>query len=94
MYYDIEVIPSWKDKIKDVNIPVGYKRPHICMMENLQSGKSYIFSLPKEHVAMGLKIKVMYQYEWEKLSSSEPEHLLTFSEIVCLSNKLEIRHYS
>jgi hypothetical protein len=75
--HNVGVLEAWKNKIKDSAIPKGYYA-HVCMMQVLESGKSLDFSIPSEHLGEGLMINLPFQYEWEKVSSSEPTHLVFY----------------
>jgi hypothetical protein len=63
--------------------PVGYcKGAHISASAWLASGRSVIFSIPKEHLAKRLAIFVSFNYEWETTEkddgSREPKHRVYF----------------
>lgn len=64
-------------------IPVGY-RSHVASVIKLKARDSLVFSLPQEHLAKGLAVRVRYNYEWElrkddSLSANEPYHSVTFA---------------
>lgn len=52
-----------------------------CPQEYIEPGKSVLFSVPREHLANGLSIKVPFRYEWE----DDPDGF---------ANPLEPRHYA
>ncbi|MDQ3649591.1 MAG: hypothetical protein M3458_04780 [Acidobacteriota bacterium] len=58
--------------------PIGYEAKGGCLRQLIPPGKSLIFSVPREHLADGLAIKVAFRYEWEDntnvLSGREPIH--------------------
>ena len=60
-------------------VPIGYQS-HVSSVIQLQSGKSFLFSLPREHLAKGLAIQLAYNYDWELTKDSafvregEPRH--------------------
>ncbi len=63
--------------------PVGYSS-HVASIIKLKAGSSILFSLPQEHLAEGLAIRLRYNYEWEMREegsspASEPAHTVTFS---------------
>lgn len=54
-----------------------------CPLVFIGSGKSVLFSVPREHLAEGLAIKVQFRYEWETdpdgfTSQLEPKHFAYF----------------
>ena len=62
--------------------PVGYRNNHTCRVFRLLSGKSILFSVPREHLGEGLAIKIAFNYSWENLidviEGTEPEHYAYF----------------
>ncbi len=46
-------------------IPVPYASDHLSSVFELPSGKSATFSVPREHLADDLAIRVRFYYEWE-----------------------------
>ena len=46
-------------------IPVPYASDHLYSVSELLSGKSATFSVPREHLADDLAIRVRFYYEWE-----------------------------
>ena len=68
-----------KNELSD--IPTGYKVGGVCHVYTLPSGKSVSFSVPREHLAKNLSVKMQFGYEWESDYSSrweEPEHYVRF----------------
>jgi len=63
-------------------IPVGHRRGHVCHVYRLQSGRCVVFSVPREHLAEDLSIKVEFNYGWEKpddvIEGLEPQHHVYF----------------
>ena len=54
-----------------------------CPLVFMESGKSVLFTVPREHLAKGLAIKVQFRYEWETESDGftselEPKHYAYF----------------
>jgi hypothetical protein len=69
---------------KPVNLPtppVG-TRGHLSWTSWLPSGRSVIFSIPREHLAKHLAIYVSFSYEWETAErdpgNGEPQHRVYF----------------
>lgn len=64
-------------------VPVGYQR-HVSSVIQLESGRSLEFSIPREHLAEGLAIEILFNYEWELnkdgtlVRNSEPQHNVSF----------------
>lgn len=46
-------------------VPIASDPEGSCSIGLIKSGKSLVFSLPREHMAEGLAIKVRFRYEWE-----------------------------
>lgn len=46
-------------------IPEGYSTADTCSEFELASGKSILFSIPKEHLKKRLYIQIKFSYEWE-----------------------------
>jgi hypothetical protein len=59
----------------------GTRNSDTCGYLLLDSGKSVLFSVPKEHLTKGLAIKIQFRYEWE----IEPDGT---------DNLLEPKHYA
>ncbi|RMG01936.1 MAG: hypothetical protein D6735_11040 [Acidobacteria bacterium] len=54
-----------------------------CPLELMKPGESVLFSVPREHLAEGLAIKVNFLYEWDidsdgSISDLEPKHYVYF----------------
>jgi hypothetical protein len=73
---------------EDVKIPHGYSYGDVCVVYNLESGKSVLFSIPKEHLIVGKRtftiftIKTEFKYEWEDAGTEiagHPLHIVSFS---------------
>jgi len=77
-YYDIE---STKESKTD--IPIGPKSVHIVSSASLASGRSMVFSIPKEHLAKDLRIRISINFDWEDTddvsAGREVEHFVYFS---------------
>lgn len=96
MYYEVEEIPFQESggsyaqaaqgetlaKIEKREIPPGHRIGHVCHVYKLLSGKSLVFSVPREHLAENLAIKVAFNYGWEEsedsISGLEPHHSVYF----------------
>ncbi len=92
--YEIERMPSEMEgsgtprngKVNNVaeevsQTPIGYKIGGVCHVYTLPSNQSLLFSVPREHLAKNLSIKMRFGYEWEGDYSSrweEPEHYVRF----------------
>lgn len=62
--------------------PIGYVVKGGCLRQLIAPRKSLLFSVPREHLADGLAIKVAFRYEWEDntdvVSGREPTHYAYF----------------
>lgn len=62
--------------------PIGYRAVDSFSVIGLDAGKSVLFSVPREHLAKGLRLRVSFNYEWEDSSDVaagiEPEHYVYF----------------
>jgi hypothetical protein len=63
--------------------PIGY-RSHVASVIKVKSGNSLLFSLPQEHLAKGLAIRVRYNFDWDlrkssSLTGNEPYRSVTFA---------------
>lgn len=58
LYYAIE------DPKTDQNIS-GAVRCHVCSVNPLGSGRSIIFSFPASEAATGLRMRIVYRFDWE-----------------------------
>jgi hypothetical protein len=63
--YEVKILPDWKDKIKENDVPFGRQIAHVGSVRTIESGKSLLFNVPKSHLAEGLYITVDFSYEWE-----------------------------
>jgi len=77
-YYDIESTKEGK-----TDIPIGVKPVHIVSSAGLASGKSVVFSIPKEHLAKDLRIRISISFDWEDtddvFAGREVEHFVYYS---------------
>ncbi len=78
--YEVE---SFKNNRSSEEVPVGYEAKGGCSRLFIKPGKSLLFSLPREHLAEGLAIKVGFRYEWEidpngYINGQEPKHYAYF----------------
>lgn len=96
MYYEVEEIPFQESggsyaqatqeetlaKREKREIPPGHRIGHVCHVYKLPPGKSIVFSVPREHLAENLAIKVAFNYGWENpediITGREPEHSVYF----------------
>jgi hypothetical protein len=70
LFYDVE---RGKDESPNTEIPRGYNRGHSSSGDSeLKSGNSITFSVPKNHLAGSLKIRIDFTYEWEYASEKKP----------------------
>lgn len=84
--YESKVTPeggiSIDESVEVPNPPVGYNRDHVFSTSWLPSGRSVLFSVPREHLAKRLAIYVRFSYQWETAEgdngSSEPQHRVYF----------------
>lgn len=60
-------------------IPVGYPVGGFCHSYELAGGKSVTFSVPSEHLADGLIIRIPFNYQWEGITKYKPLHFITYS---------------
>ena len=105
MYYEVEEIPFEKSggetsestdretaaKRKPSKPPIGYRKVHACSVIKMSPGKTIMFSVPREHLAENLAIKVAFNYGWEEsediISGLEPQHSVYFYATSLLSEK-------
>lgn len=96
IYYEVEKMPPPEFRLSSANeekektkqpqetpdVPIGYPVGHICSVFILPPGQSIIFSIPKEHLADNLFIKIKFNYGWEDLTNVNsilnPEHVVSF----------------
>ena len=76
--YDIE-----RFKKTGGETPISTDPEGSCPRVFIEPGKSILFSVPREHLAEGLAIKVQFRYEWESdpdgfASELEPKHYAYF----------------
>ncbi|MEJ7623779.1 MAG: hypothetical protein WKF34_07280 [Pyrinomonadaceae bacterium] len=76
--YEVE---RYKNVGGSVETPIANDPEGSCPREYIESGKSVLFSVPREHLAKGLAIKVQFRYEWE----DDPDGF---------ANPLEPTHYA
>jgi hypothetical protein len=82
LFYSVER-RSPQYRMADSRIPLGYQPGHVCHMVNLEPGTSLLFSVPADHVAPGLKIRITFNFSWERygnvLAGNEPQHSVSFN---------------
>jgi hypothetical protein len=54
-----------------------FHRCHACSFNSLPPGHYILFTVPREHLAKGCSLRVMFSYAWEH-PSGEPEHFVYF----------------
>jgi hypothetical protein len=79
LYYDVVMNPrSITDNRPLPVVPLGY--PLLAAQEfELKAGRSLVFSVPKEHLAEELSIKISYSYSWEDTGEDNPTHFVYFN---------------
>lgn len=66
---------------ENLQVPEGYGTGDTCTPFHLVGGKSTIFSVPKEHLAKDLNIRIEFWYEWENrdnLTGNYPNYFVTY----------------
>ena len=61
----------------------GTRRSDDCSYLLVESGKSILFSVPREHLTEGLAVRIPFRYKWENNSDGsdnllEPKHFVYF----------------
>jgi hypothetical protein len=79
--YDVERTIRGNPNVSNFPVPIGYNTGSSCHKRNVKSGGSLIFSVPKEHLADGLSIRLPFEFAWESLFPGEPEHLVRFHSV-------------
>lgn len=98
MYYEIEELPqaplergsssgSSAEKKEDIkrksDLPIGYDPGDSFSVISIESGDSISFSVPSEHLAEGLYLRIAFNYGWEDqndvAAGREADHYITFS---------------
>jgi hypothetical protein len=96
MYYEIEELPQSplergshssteaKEEIKRKSeIPIGYLPGDSFDVISIESGDSILFSVPSDHLAEGLYLRIAFNYGWEDhndvTAGREAYHYITFS---------------
>jgi len=94
LYYEVERQSTYfQNEFDDSEIPKGYQRGHVGSPDDLlKPGSSINFSVPKNHLAENLKIRVSFDFEWNHTWMTgfytEPYPLPEMS-VVFLSSTLE-----
>ena len=81
-YGELEVVYQLEGVDSSVNLP-STRSSDTCGYRTLRPGKSILFSIPREHLADGLAIRIRYVYQWELDADgvddkAEPEHFSYF----------------
>jgi hypothetical protein len=82
LFYDVELAKR-RNRSDLSELPLGYDRGDVSSTNNLPSGKSILFSVPREHLAKNLRLRICYNYSWEAgdrgwVGYDEPEHCVFF----------------
>lgn len=62
-------LPEERTQQEFGRIPQGYSTADVCIPYSLNSGKSVIFSMPREHLGKNLYIEFKYWPEWENIDN-------------------------
>jgi hypothetical protein len=75
----IEQPKQQPDPYENCEVARGYS-PSTATIIELQPGKSFLFSLPREALCRNLRAYISYQYNWESegFDDDEPEHRVYF----------------
>jgi hypothetical protein len=79
-----EILPKYKiERYTSTGVIPGARGGDVCGSITIKAGKSILFSVPREHLAEGLAIKIPYRYVWEidpdgSINPEEPEHYVFF----------------
>jgi hypothetical protein len=76
--YDVEVIDSTLFSPARQRVPSGYSFGNSCVSDEIRPGGYLSFSVPREHLAEGLAIKVPFEYEWEPIGGGYTQHFVYF----------------
>jgi hypothetical protein len=95
LYYEIE---REIDNGLPKEVPIGYRRTGDAFSPAalLKSGKSILFSVPREHLVENLTIRIDFNFIWERnkekaySTESEPRHSIYFSASD-LNNSLRVK---
>jgi hypothetical protein len=60
-----DALPKERNQQESVRTPQGYSTADVCTPYSLDSGKSVIFSIPREHLGKNFYIEFEYWPEWE-----------------------------
>ncbi len=83
-------LPEAKSQQGDTKTPQGYSTGDTCTPYSLASGKSVVFSLPREHLGKGLYIEFEFWPEWENRDNelgNFPQSYVSFSHQELPSNE-------
>lgn len=78
LFYKVGAFKDWFKANPNKNVPTGLEFGHIASEFNLKSGKSIVFSVPREHLYQNLYIVVKFDYDWEN-NTSNIGHQVLFS---------------
>jgi len=65
-FYEIDVVGRKRGKADSSEVPIGYRMGHISSVYTLKPGGSFLFSVPREHLATDLFLQIEFSYEWEQ----------------------------
>jgi hypothetical protein len=75
-------LPGDKDQRENAKAPQGYSTGDTCTAYYLGSGKSVVFSLPRDHLRKNLYLEIEFWPEWENRDNelgSFPQSYVSFS---------------
>jgi hypothetical protein len=64
--------------------PIGYRAGDVTTVREIPPGSSLLFSVPREHLEKDLRIRIQFNYGWERepgkgyVASGEPRHFVYF----------------
>ena len=70
IFYEIDTIGRKKEKADNPELPIGYRMGHISRVYTLKSNDSFLFSVPREHLATDFYLQIEFSYEWEQKGNS------------------------
>jgi hypothetical protein len=74
-------LPKERNQQESVRTPQGYSTADVCTPYSLDSGKSVIFSIPREHLRKNIYIVFEYWPEWENRENelgTFPQYYVSF----------------
>lgn len=88
LFYEVEKV---RENLSNKAIPIGYRRGHSGSGESeIKIGESVSFSIPKNHLADNLKIRIDFTYEWEHPEERKsPDYSYTRNSVFITSSDLK-----